>query len=165
MNAIVLGVGVTPQAIVVLLSGVMVGNAAGNTVIVRETGASSLAQGSIAVQVSVIVPPHEPGAGLKVDGLDEPTIAHEPLSPLLKLRVLDAGIAPQATEILAGAVIVGNGAGVTVTVLNTGTNALPQESIAVQVSVIVPPHPPGGVPKVDGFDRPITMQFPLKPFE
>ena len=51
-----------------------------------------------------------------------------------------AGIAPHATVIFPRGVIVGNAAGLTVIVLETCASALPQVSVAVQVSVTVPPQ-------------------------
>jgi hypothetical protein len=128
------------------------------TVIVLDTGAIALPQESVAVHVSVIVPPQAPGEVVRVDGLDVPLIKHPPLKPLLKLIVLGGGIASQATVILTGAVIVGNGAGLTVMVRETGTRVLPQSSVAVQVSVTVPPHAPGAAVKVDGFEVPLIRQ-------
>ena len=62
---------------------------------------------------------------MKVDAFDVPIIKHPPVDPLLKLSVLDAGTPPQATVIGPGAVIVGNAAGDTVIVLDTGASALP----------------------------------------
>ena len=62
---------------------VMVGSAAGLTVIVLETETIVLPQGSVAVQVSVTVPPHPDGVALNVDALDVPVIRHDPLSPLV----------------------------------------------------------------------------------
>ena len=47
-------------------------------------------------------------------------------------------------SLTGGVVNTAGGAGVTVMVLVTGVSALPQASVAVQVSVIVPPHGPGG---------------------
>ena len=47
------------------------------------TGVSTLPQASVAVQVSVIVPPHGPGAVVKVDVLEVPVIRQEPVSPLV----------------------------------------------------------------------------------
>ncbi len=64
---------------------------------------------------------------------------------------------------LAGAVIVGKAAGLTVIVLETGAKALPQLSVAVQVSVTVPPQAPGVAEKVDGLEKPLIKQLPLKP--
>ena len=63
-------------------SAVKVGSAAGLTVIVLDTEAIVLPQGSVAVQVSVMVPPHPEGVAEKVDGLEVPVIRHDPLSPL-----------------------------------------------------------------------------------
>ena len=52
---------------------------------------------------------------------------------------------PQATVVLAGGALnIGNNAGETVIVLDTGASALPQRSVAFHVSTIVPPHAPGG---------------------
>ena len=47
------------------------------------TGVSALPQASVAVQVSVIVPPHGPGAAENVDVLEVPVIRQEPESPLV----------------------------------------------------------------------------------
>jgi len=59
------------------------------------------------------------------------------------VSALVAGIAPQATVIFAGGdVNVGAGAGVTVIVLDA-VIVLPHTSVAVHVSVTVPPHGPG----------------------
>ena len=93
------------------------GNAAGLTVMILDTDAIVLPHSSVAVHVSVTGPPHAPGVGLKVDGLDVPLISHPPLSPLLKLMVLGEGTPPHATVIGPGAVIVGNAAASTVIVL------------------------------------------------
>ena len=43
----------------------------------------------------------------------------------------------------AGAIIVGNAAGLTVMVLDTAVIVLPHASVAVHVSVTVPPQGPG----------------------
>ena len=51
--------------------------------IVLETEAIVLPQGSVAVQVSVTVPPHPEGVAEKVEALDVPLIRHDPLSPLV----------------------------------------------------------------------------------
>ena len=116
------------------------GTAAGVTVIVLVTGTSALPHASVAVHVSVIVPPHAPGAAEKVDVADVPVIKQDPLSPLLNVSVDDAGTAPQAIVIPEGAVITGSAAGVTVIVLDPEI-VLPQASVYVQLSVSVPPHP------------------------
>ena len=78
---------------------------------------------------------------------------------------MGAGNAPQATVVVAGAVIVGNVAGSTVITLVTGASGLPQASVAVHVSVTVPPHDPGVALKVDGFEVPLMRQAPLNPLE
>jgi hypothetical protein len=59
----------------------MVGSDAGLMVIVLVTGVSTLPQASVAVQVSVTVPPQAPGAAVMVDGFDVPLIRHPPLNP------------------------------------------------------------------------------------
>jgi hypothetical protein len=66
--------------------------------------------------------------------------------------------------IFAGAVIVGNAAGLTVIVLDTGASALPQASVAVHVSVTGPPQGPGVALSVDGLDVPVIKQEPVNPF-
>jgi hypothetical protein len=142
---------------------VIVGNAAGVTVIVLDTDASGLPQGSVAVQVSVTVPPQAGGVVVKVDEFEFPLIRHPPPWLLLKVMVLAAGIAPQATVILAGAVIVGRTAGDTVISLDTDAKGLPQGSVAVQVSVTVPPHAGGVVVIVEEFEFPLIRQPPLSP--
>jgi hypothetical protein len=163
-NEIVLGAGNEPQATVVVAGAVIVGKAAGLTVIVLETGAKVLPQESVAVHVSVTVPPQAEGDVEKVDGLEVPLIKHPPLNPLENGLVLGAGNEPQATVVAAGAVIVGKAAGLIVMILETGAKALPQLSVAVQVSVTVPPQAPGGVENVDGFEVPLIKQPPPNPF-
>ena len=66
--------------------------------------------------------------------------------------------------IAAGAVIVGSAAGVTVIVLVTGASTLPHASVAVHVSVIVPPHGPGAAENVDVSDVPVIKHDPVSPF-
>ena len=78
-----LGAGNDPQATVVAPGAVMVGNAAGLTVITRDTGARGLPHASVAVHVSVTVPPHGPGAAENVDVADVPVIRQDPVSPLV----------------------------------------------------------------------------------
>jgi hypothetical protein len=94
--------------------------------------------------------------------LDVPLIRHDPLSPLVKVIVLVAGIAPQATVISAGAVIVGNAAGLTVMIL-VCVIVLLHASVNVQLSVTVPPHGPGSTPNVD-VTVPLIRHVPLPPF-
>jgi hypothetical protein len=62
---------------------VIVGRAAGVTVIVLVTGASALPQASVAVQVSVIVPPQAGGVAENVEELEVPLIRHPPRRPLV----------------------------------------------------------------------------------
>ena len=61
--------------------------------------------------------------------------------------------------------MVAKAAGVTVIVLVTGARTLPQGSVAVHVSVMVPPHGPGVAEKVDVFEVPLIRQDPPSPFE
>ena len=117
LNEIVLGAGMNPQATVVLEGAVIVGNAAGLTVIILETEANDLPHVSVAVQVSVTVPPQADGVAENVEGFEFPLMVQPPLNPLLKARVVGAGNEPQATVVLDGAVIVGNAAGLTVIIL------------------------------------------------
>ncbi len=65
---------------------------------------------------------------------------------------------------LASGVITGKVAGLTVMVLVTGAKALPQISVAVHVSVIVPPQAAGVAEKVEGFEVPDIRQPPAKLF-
>ena len=96
---------------------VSVAGGAGLTVIVLVTGVRTLPQASVAVHVSVIVPPHGPGVAEKVDVFEVPLTRHEPLSPFVNGSVDDVGVAPHDNVIAEGAVIVGSAAGVTVIVL------------------------------------------------
>jgi hypothetical protein len=143
---------------------VIVGRGAGSTVITLDTEANGLPQGSVAVHVSVTVPPHPPGAAVKVDGFDVPLIKHAPLPPFVYGKVLADGIEPHATVIAPGAVIVGSGAGSTVITLITGASGLPHASVAVHVSVTVPPQPPGVAVNVEVFDVPLIKHAPLPLF-
>jgi hypothetical protein len=132
--------GIASQATVAFTGGVVnTAGAAGETVIVLVTGAITLPQLSVAVHVSVIVPPHAPGAAEKVEVFDVPVTRHEPARPLVYVRVDDVGVVPQAIVIAAGAVIVGNAAGVTVIIL-LPVMVLLHASVNVHVSVSVPPH-------------------------
>ena len=54
----------------------------------------------------------------------------------------------------AGAVIVGRAAGLTVIILDTEASALPQISVAVQVSVTLPPQASGVAENVDVLEVP-----------
>ena len=58
---------------------VIVGNVAGFTVITLDTDASGLPHASVAVHVSVTVPPQGPGVAVNVEALDVPFIKHAPL--------------------------------------------------------------------------------------
>jgi glycine cleavage system regulatory protein len=163
--AIVLAAGNAPQATVMSAGAVIVGKAAGLTVMVLETGASTLPQASVAVQVSVTVPPQPPGVAVNVELFEVPDIRQPPDNAFEYAIVLAAGIAPQATVMSAGAVIVGKAAGLTVIVLDTGARALPHASVAVHVSVTVPPQPPGVAVNVELFEVPDIRQPPDNAFE
>ena len=77
--------------------------------------------------------------------------------------MLGAGTDPHANVMSAGAVIVGSAAGVTVIKRVTGANALPHASVAVQVSVMVPPHAGGIAEKVDTSEVPLSKHPPANP--
>ena len=66
---------------------------------------------------------------------------------------------------LASGVITGKAAGLTVIVLVTAVKALPQISVAVHVSVIVPPQAEGVAEKVEGFEVPEIRQPPVRLLE
>jgi len=143
---------------------VNVGAGAGLTVMILDTDASGLPHASVAVHVSVTVPPHPlAGNALNVDGLDVPLIKHAPVNPLVNVIVDAAGNAPHATVIAAGAVIVGNAAGLTVMILDTDASGLPHASVAVHVSVTGPPQPAGVAVNVDGLDVPLIKHAPVNP--
>ena len=121
--------GIASQATVTSAgAAVNTGAGAGLTVIVLLTGTRALPHASVAVHVSVIVPPHGPGAAENVDVADVPVIKQDPLSPLVNVRVDDVGVAPQAMVIGPGAVITGSAAGVTLIVLDP-LIVLPQASV------------------------------------
>jgi hypothetical protein len=151
------------QVTVIFESAVIVGNAAGLTVIVLLTEANGLLHASVAVQVSVTIPPHTPGIVDNDEAFEVPEILQLPVRPLLNGSVLAAGSLPQATVVFAGAVIVGNVAGLTVIVLLTEVNALWHASVAVQVSVTIPPQGPGVAVNVEAFEVPVIWQLPVKP--
>ena len=71
-----------PHAMVILDSAVIVGKAAGLTVMILETGGIVLPKRSVAAQVSVTVPPQFPGVDERVE-VAEPLIRHPPGKPLL----------------------------------------------------------------------------------
>ena len=114
-----LDVGTVPHAIVIGAGAVIVGNAAGLTVIILDTEAIVLPQLSVAVHVCVTAPPHAFGVAVNVDRLDSPVIKQPPVRPFVNIKRNAAGIAPHATVMAAGAVMVGNAAGETVINLDT----------------------------------------------
>ena len=130
---------------------------------VLVTGASTRPQASVAVQVSVIVPPQSPGVAEKVDVLEVPEIKHEPVSPLVYVSVEDVGATPQAIVMDGGALIVGSVAGVTVMVLDPVMVRL-QTSVKDHESVSVPPQPVT-VPVLVAVTVPEIRQVPLPLFE
>ena len=103
--------------------------------IVLVTGASTLPQASVAVHVSVMVPPQGPGGAEKVDVLEVPVIRHDPLSPFVNVRVDDTGVAPQAIVLAAGAVITGSAAALIVITCVKTVLLLLHKSLATQVLV------------------------------
>jgi hypothetical protein len=72
--------------------------------------------------------------------------------------------APQGTEMSDCTGNAGIGAGLTVISLVTGASNLPHASVAVQVSVIVPPQAGGVAEKVDMSDVPVMRHPPRRPF-
>ena len=78
-----LGVNASPQAAALAAGAVIVGSVAGATVIVLVTGAKSLPQASVAVQVSVTVPPQAPGVAENVEGLEVPEMRQSAVNPLV----------------------------------------------------------------------------------
>jgi hypothetical protein len=130
-------------------------------VIILDTGVRGLPHRSAAVHVSV-KEPHAGGIAENVDIFEVPEIRHPPESPLEKEIVLAAGNAPHATVMAEGAVITGKAAGLTVIVLVTAAKGLPQISVAVHVSVTVPPQAEGRAEKVDGLEVPDIRHPPDK---
>jgi hypothetical protein len=101
---------------------------------------------------------------VKVDEADVPLKMQPPLRLLVKLMVLAIGTKSwQVTVIFDGAIIVGKAAGLTVIVLLTEVIVLEQASMAVQVSVTVPPQTPGVVVKVELSEVPLSSHPPLNP--
>ena len=78
----VLGAGNDPHATVMVPGAVIVGKAAGLTVITLDTDARGLPQISVAVHVSVTGPP-QGGIALNVDGFELPLSKQPPLSPFV----------------------------------------------------------------------------------
>ena len=74
---------VAPQATVIGCVAANIATGAGLTVIILDTGASGLPHTSAAVHVSIIVPPHAPGAAEKVEVPEVPLTRHDPLNPLV----------------------------------------------------------------------------------
>ena len=122
-----------------------------------------LLHASVNVHVSVSVPPQLAIVPVLI-AVTVPDIKHVPDDEFVYATVGIAGIASQATDIFIGAAVnIASGAGVTVMVLDTDASGLPQISVAVHVSVIVPPHGPGAALNVDVLDVPLIKQDPLSP--
>ena len=90
---------------------------AGLNVIILETGTRDLPQVSIAVHVSVTVPPQAEGVAVNVEGLEIPLIKHPPDNPLLNDSVLGVNNVPHVAVIATGGVIVGKAGGLIVIIL------------------------------------------------
>ena len=80
-----LPVNTVPHGTVVAGKAVIVGNAAGLTVMFLDTDAIVLPHTSVAVHVSTTTPPHAPAGdcGEKVEVLEVPFNAQPPVKPLL----------------------------------------------------------------------------------
>src|SRR5260221_14200553 len=141
-----------PQLTVVSAGAVIVGNAAGVTVIVLDTVAITRPHGSVAVQVCVTVPPHAGGVFFFLNIRHPPISTLFPYTTLFRFNVVADGMPPQLTVVSAGAVIVGNAAGVTVIVLDTVAITRPHRSVALLDCGTVPLHAGVVGPKVDAFD-------------
>ena len=144
-------------------SGVNTGNRAGSTVMVLDTEASDLPHTSVAVQVSVMVPPHGPGVAENVERLEMPLNRQPSVNPLVYVTELGIIGVPHGTVMFASGVNNGNRAGSTVMVLDTEASGLPHTSVAVQVSVIVPPHGPGVAENVERLEVPLIRQPSVSP--
>ena len=119
-----------------------------------------LAHASVNVQLSVTVPPHGPGRVPRVD-VTEPLIKQDPLALFVYVRLLVTA-APHATVIGAAAAKTATGAGLTVMTL-VCVIVRAHASVNVQLSVTVPPHGPGNVPRVD-VTEPLIKHPPLPLF-
>ena len=133
------------------------GAAAGDTTIVLVL-VIVLWQASVNVHVSVTLPPHTPGSVLRLDAAD-PLIKQAPLPPLVNVSD-DVVAPPQATVIVPAAANSGAAAGCTTMVLVL-VMVCPQY-VVVHVSVTLPPHTPGSVPRLE-FTDPLIRQAPLPP--
>ena len=110
------------------------------------------------VHVSVTLPPQAPGRVPRVEFTD-PLTRHAPLPPLVKVKLCVVA-PPQATVMVGAAANSGAGAGDTTIVLVL-VMVCPH-TVAVHVSVTLPPHTPGSVPNVDVAD-PLNRQPPSRP--
>src|SRR6188474_1548038 len=133
-----------------------VGAAAGCTTIVLVL--VMVCPHTVAVHVSVTLPPHTPGSVPNVDVAD-PLNKQPPSRPLVYVSE-DVTAPPQATVIVPAAANVGVAAGDTTMVLVL-VMVCPQ-CVVVHVSVTFPPQAPGIVPRLE-FTDPLTKQAPLPP--
>jgi hypothetical protein len=150
--------GTAPQATVVAAGAVIVGKAAGLTVIILDW-VIVLLQASVKVQLSVTGPPHTPGNALNVE-VTVPLIKQLPVPPLLYASELVTA-PPQATVIGSTAANTGTAAGLTVMILDW-VIVLLQASVKIQLSVTGPPQAPGNALKVE-VTEPLIKQLPLPP--
>ena len=104
------------------------------------------------------MPPQAPGSVPRVEVTD-PEMRHASLPPLVKVSE-DVTAPPQATVIVPAAANSGAAAGDTTIVLVL-VMVCPQ-CVVVHVSVTLPPHAPGIVPRVE-FTDPLTRHAPLPP--
>ena len=146
-----------PQATVMVGAAANSGAAAGDTTIVLVL-VIVLWQASVNVHVSVTLPPHTPGSVLRLDAAD-PLIKQAPLPPLVNVND-DVTAPPHATVIVPAAANSACAAGLTTMVLVLVIVC--PHTVAVHVSVTLPPHTPGSVPRVDVAD-PLNKQSPERP--
>src|SRR5512140_3111462 len=102
---------------------------------VLETGNTVRPHASVAVQVSVTVPPQAGGIAVQVERLDVPEIRHPPVRPFVNVIVLADGTAPQATVIAFVAVTASTVVYSIALVVALPITVRPHASVAVQVSV------------------------------
>ena len=146
-----------PQATVIVGAAANSACAAGCTTMVLVL-VIVLWQASVNVHVSVTFPPQAPGSVPNVDVAD-PEMRHAPLPPLVNVSE-DVVAPPQATVIVPAAANSACAAGCTTIVL-VRVMVCPQ-CVVVHVSVTLPPHAPGSVPRLEVTD-PLTRHAPLPP--
>ena len=119
-------------------------------------------QASVAVQV--LVTPYEPAQAPFVVTSAKVNVKAEPQASVA-VAVANAGVAGQLiVEVEGNAAITGGFVSLIVIILETEESILPQESVAVHVSVTEPLHTPATlVEKVDVLEVPLIKQLPLNP--